>query len=284
MRVDRRNSMTQDMYRGVKRAAIPADRETDIDVLVLTGTDDVFMATRLADRVGVGNAKWVMFAMETFDAERAMQMGLVQQVAPDKELDAVVNELDAVVNALVASAAEGALAGRGVIKDDVNRQLRPHDFRVFHRSIMNPEMRAGMSAFLEKRDPAWPRDRPPPPPPPPPRTGRAGDCSTVIWGAGSAGASGSAVAVVGDEGVDGTGNPRDGRGDDQPADDAPEASGGDQGATDGEVATMGTAVRVDPVGRRGDIGLGQAEVVEIERLPRRDIGPGGQTGLRPPCR
>ena len=231
-RVERRNSMTQDMYRGVKRAAIVADRETDIDVLVLTGTDDVFcvggdmagnatddptlaaefdptdhfpfrhlercsaaviaainglcyaggldlalhcdfaiatasarfrapellrgapdvfMATRLADWVGVGNAKWIMFAMEAFGAERAMQMGLVQEVVPDEEFDAAIESV-------VAGVLKGAPASRGVIKDDINRQLRPHDARVFQRSIMNAEMREGMTAFVEKRDPVWPRD------------------------------------------------------------------------------------------------------------------------------
>jgi enoyl-CoA hydratase/carnithine racemase len=231
-RVDRRNSMTQDMYRGVKRAAIVADRESAIDVLLLTGTGDVFcvggdmagnaiddptlaaewdptdhfpfrhlercsaaviaavnglcyaggldimlhcdfsiakesarfrapellrgapdvfMATRLADWVGVGNAKWIMFAMEAFDAARAMQMGLVQEVVPDDEFDAAVDRL-------VAAVTKGAPASRGVIKDDINRQLRPHDFRVFQRSIMNAEMREGMGAFVDKRDPVWPRE------------------------------------------------------------------------------------------------------------------------------
>lgn len=231
-RPDKRNSMTQDMYRGVKRAAIIADREADIDVLLITGTDDVFcvggdmggnaiddptlaaeldptdhfpfrhlercsaaviaavnglcyaggldlmlhcdfsiahadarfrapellrgapdvfMATRLADWCGVGNARWVMFAMQAFGAERAMQMGLVQEIAP-------ADEFDAAVDALVAAVLQGAPASRSVIKDDINRQLRPHDTRVFQRSIMNPEMREGMTAFLEKRDPVWPRD------------------------------------------------------------------------------------------------------------------------------
>lgn len=234
-RVDRRNSMTQDMYRGVKRAAILADNESDIDVLVITGTDDVFcvggdmagnsiddptlpaewdptdhfpfrhlercsaaviaavnglcyaggldlmlhcdfsivkasvqfrapellrgapdvfMATRLADWVGVGNARWIMFAMEAFGAERAMQMGLVQQVVPD-------DEFEGAVDALVAKVMQGAPASRAVIKDDINRQLRPHDARVFQRSIMNPEMREGMTAFVEKREPVWPRDEQP---------------------------------------------------------------------------------------------------------------------------
>ncbi len=231
-RVAKRNSMTQDMYRGVKRAAVMADRDPLIDVIVITGTDDVFcvggdmsgggiddpslaaewdptdhfpfrhlercsaaviaavngichaggldlllhcdfaiatesarfrapellrgapdvfMATRLADWVGVGNAKWIMFAMEPFDADRAMEMGLVQQVVADDGFDAAVDQL-------VASVSRGAPASRALIKDDINRQLRPHDSRVFQRSIMSPEMREGMTAFLEKRDPVWPRD------------------------------------------------------------------------------------------------------------------------------
>lgn len=231
-RVARRNSMTQDMYRGIKRAAITADRERDVDVLVITGTEDVFcvggdmagnaiddpalgaewdptdhfpfrhlercsaaviaavnglcyaggldlmlhcdfsiatasarfrapellrgapdvfMATRLADWVGLGNAKWIMFAMEAFDAERAMQLGLVQQIVPDDEFDDAVDRL-------VESVTKGAPRSRAVIKDDVNRQLRPHDARVFQHSIMNAEMREGMTAFVEKREPVWPRD------------------------------------------------------------------------------------------------------------------------------
>ena len=230
-RPEKRNAMRQDMYRGVKRAAIVADREPDVDVLVLTGTDDVFcvggdmggasigdptiaaewdptdhfpfrhlercsaavvavvngtchaggldlvlhcdfavaaesatfrapellrgapdvfMATRLADWVGLGNARWIMFAMETFDAARAREMGLVQEVVADDDLEDAVADL---VDGLRA----GAPASRASIKDDINRQLRPHDTRVFQRSIMNPEMREGMTAFVERRDPEWPR-------------------------------------------------------------------------------------------------------------------------------
>jgi enoyl-CoA hydratase/carnithine racemase len=230
-RVEKRNAMRQDMYRGVKRAAIVADKDPDIDVMVLTGTGDVFcvggdmgggsiddptigaewdptdhfpfrhlercsaavvaavnglcvaggldlalhcdiviatqsatfrapellrgapdvfMATRLADWVGVGNAKWIMFAMETFGADRAREMGIVQQVVPDAEFD------DAVAR-LLDGLRFGAPASRAMVKDDINRQLRPHDTRVFQRSIMNPEMREGMTAFIEKRDPEWPR-------------------------------------------------------------------------------------------------------------------------------
>jgi enoyl-CoA hydratase/carnithine racemase len=45
VRIDRthkRNSLTQDMYRGLKRAAIAADGDPELDALCITGTGDVF--------------------------------------------------------------------------------------------------------------------------------------------------------------------------------------------------------------------------------------------------
>jgi enoyl-CoA hydratase/carnithine racemase len=43
-RPDRRNAFTQEMYRGIKRAAIWADREVELDAVCLTGTDEWFGA------------------------------------------------------------------------------------------------------------------------------------------------------------------------------------------------------------------------------------------------
>lgn len=43
-RPERRNAFTQEMYRGIKRAAIWADREAAIDAVCLTGTDQWFGA------------------------------------------------------------------------------------------------------------------------------------------------------------------------------------------------------------------------------------------------
>jgi enoyl-CoA hydratase/carnithine racemase len=232
-RVERRNAMTQDMYRGVKRAAIRADGDPDIDVLCLTGTGPVFasggdmgggrdpidptlavehdptdnfpfrhlercrkpvfaaingichagglnlalysdfavasdqatfrvpellrgapdpyMAARLADYVGVGNARWLLFTASVIDAHEARAMGLIARVVPHDELDAAVAETIAQLKRLAPKTT-------AAIKDDVNRPLRQPDVRIFSRSIMGPEMREGMSAFVEKRDPVWPRD------------------------------------------------------------------------------------------------------------------------------
>jgi enoyl-CoA hydratase/carnithine racemase len=57
-RVDRRNAFTQDMYRAIKRAAVWADEQPELDAVCLTGTDRWFgaggdMAGRAADPDGL---------------------------------------------------------------------------------------------------------------------------------------------------------------------------------------------------------------------------------------
>jgi enoyl-CoA hydratase len=231
-RVDRRNAMTQDMYRGVKRAAIRADGDPGIDVLCLTGTGDVFasggdmaggsagdptlaaehdptdhfpfrhlercrkpvlaaingichagglnlalysdvavasdratfrapellrgapdpyISARLGDHVGAGNARYLLFTAAVIDAHEAQRMGLVGRVVPHEHFEAMVEET-------VAQLARLAPRATAMVKDDMTRSLRQPDVRIFHRSIMGPEMREGMRAFVDKRPPEWPRD------------------------------------------------------------------------------------------------------------------------------
>jgi enoyl-CoA hydratase/carnithine racemase len=61
-RVERRNAYTQEMYRGLKRAAIWADGQAELDAVCLTGTGDWFgaggdMAGRSEDPEGLA-AEW----------------------------------------------------------------------------------------------------------------------------------------------------------------------------------------------------------------------------------
>ena len=61
-RVEYRNAFTQDMYRGLKRAAIWADRQPELDAVCLTGTGDWFgaggdLAGRKEDPDGLA-AEW----------------------------------------------------------------------------------------------------------------------------------------------------------------------------------------------------------------------------------
>ena len=41
-RPERRNACTVEMYHGIKKAAVLAERDPDVDVLLLTATGDVF--------------------------------------------------------------------------------------------------------------------------------------------------------------------------------------------------------------------------------------------------
>lgn len=224
--------MTQDMYRGVKRAAILADGDPELDVLCLTGTGDVFavggdmsgeaedpaglaseldptdhfpfrhlercrkvvlaavnglcyagglnllmysdlsiasdrakfrapelirgapdpwMSARLAAYVGVGAAKYLLYTADVIDAQQAHAMGLVGRVVAHSEFEA---ELEVVLEK-VRNTGPNA---RAMVKEDMNRLLPTPDANLFKRAILSPEMVEGMKAFLEKRDPDWPRD------------------------------------------------------------------------------------------------------------------------------
>ena len=230
-RADRRNAMTQDMYRGVKRAAIHADTNPEVDALCITGTDDVFavggdmaggtddatlaaehdptdhfpfrhlercrvpvfaavngichaggvdlvlysdfaiasdratfrvpellrgapdpfIAARLADHVGIGNARFLLMTAARLDAHEALRIGLVSRVVPHDDLPGAIAETSTALRRL-------APRSTAVLKDDMNRSLRQPDVRIFQRSIMGPEIREGMAAFVEKRPAVWPRD------------------------------------------------------------------------------------------------------------------------------
>ena len=61
-RVEKRNAFTQDMYRGIKRAAVWADRQPELDAVCLTGTGEWFgvggdLAGRAEDPEGLA-AEW----------------------------------------------------------------------------------------------------------------------------------------------------------------------------------------------------------------------------------
>jgi enoyl-CoA hydratase/carnithine racemase len=230
-RPEKRNAITQEMYRGLKRAAVLADGDPELDALCLTGTDDVFasggdmsgqsedpeglameldptdqfpfrhlgrcrktvvaavnglchagglnlvlysdvilasdrarfrvpellrgvpdpwMAARLPAFVGLARAKYLLFTAGELDAHEAAAMGLVAKVVPHETLD------EAVAHALQAIRRTGPKA-RADVKEEMERHVPTADINLFRRSLLSPEMVEGMKAFLEKREPSWPR-------------------------------------------------------------------------------------------------------------------------------
>src|SRR5439155_20858376 len=117
---------------------------------LLRGIPDPFMASRLAAAVGIARARYLFFTAAELTAAEAEAMGLVGKVVPHDQLDAHVEWV-------LTQIARTGPAARASIKRDMNRRLPAADTALFRDSIQSAEMREGMAAFLEKREPRWPR-------------------------------------------------------------------------------------------------------------------------------
>jgi len=91
-----------------------------------------------------------------FDAERALRIGLVHEVAADEAaLDARVDEL---LEDLQAAGPGAARAAKAMIRElrgadpDAARRLT---IERIARQRTSPEGQEGLTAFLEKRPPSW---------------------------------------------------------------------------------------------------------------------------------
>lgn len=230
-RPERRNACTVEMYHGIKKAAVIAEKDPDVDILMLTGTGDVFcpggemggrhegggkidretdwldltpfvqlercpkivlvainglcqggglvmtlmsdlsiaaerarfrvpellrgvadcyLSGRLASRVGVARAKYLLFTAHDFSAAEAAAMGLVSRVVPDADFDSAVAET-------VLQVRHTAPGARRAVKRDLNRRLPRLDLEMFADSLLSEEVAEGFGAFIEKRKPKWVR-------------------------------------------------------------------------------------------------------------------------------
>lgn len=228
-RPERRNACTIEMYHGIKRAAVLAERDPAVDVLVLTGSGDYFcvggemggkheggqpldretdgldltpfvqlercpkmvlvaingmcqggglvmtlmsdvsvasdrarfrvpellrgvadcyLGARLAPRIGVARAKYLLFTAQYFSAADALAMGLVSRVVPHAELDGAVEET-------IRWIRETAPGARTALKRDLNRALPRIDLEMFADSLRGAEVAEGFRAFVDKRPPGW---------------------------------------------------------------------------------------------------------------------------------
>jgi len=230
-RLERRNALTIEMYHGLKKAAVLAERDPDVDLLLVTATGeyfcvggemggrhegsayidretdgidllpfvqfercpklvvvavngvcqggglnmvltsdvsivsdravfrapellrgvaDCFLGARLASRVGLARAKYLLFTAREVPAAEALAAGLVSRVVPHARLEAAVTET-------VGWIRETAPRARAVLKRDLNRHLPAIDFPMFTESLASDEVREGFAAFVEKRPPRWVR-------------------------------------------------------------------------------------------------------------------------------
>jgi methylglutaconyl-CoA hydratase len=98
-------------------------------------------------RIGTGAARRYFLTGERFDAQTALRIGLVHEVAGD--LDAAV---DRVVGELLTSGPEAAREAKRLVRE------RPTGVDTAHiaaRLRTTPEGQDGLRAFLERRKPGW---------------------------------------------------------------------------------------------------------------------------------
>ena len=109
----------------------------------------------LVDHVGPAAAKEIFFTARQFDAEEALQMGLVNRVLPPDELAAYVDEYAATIagNAPLTVLAAKTVIGQ-VLKDAEDRDLDLCQ-QVVDDCFNSEDYQEGRKAFMEKRKPEF---------------------------------------------------------------------------------------------------------------------------------
>lgn len=107
---------------------------------------------RLPDAVGSRLARWLMYTGETLDADRAAEVGLVQQVFDDESFDESAW-------AMGHKMAERSQPGLAFMKRMSRPALDPHGLELEIETaaglIVGDDAREGLAAFNEKRSPKF---------------------------------------------------------------------------------------------------------------------------------
>jgi methylglutaconyl-CoA hydratase len=106
-------------------------------------------------RIGPGHGRALFITGERFGADRAERIGLVHTVVPESELD---HEVGRVVDELLTAAPDGITIAKHLVEDvvyKVPRDVMMHTAETIASKRTDPEGQEGLTAFLEKRTPAW---------------------------------------------------------------------------------------------------------------------------------
>lgn len=107
--------------------------------------------------VGPRAAKALMLLAEPFGPEEAREYGLVQRVVAEEELDAAIDDWLRMIRANAPGALRDAKALVAGLTTSVltRREQRDRVITLAANRRADPEGQEGLSAFLEKRRPAW---------------------------------------------------------------------------------------------------------------------------------
>ena len=106
--------------------------------------------------IGARQARRYFATAEVFDAAEALRIGLLHQVVAAEDLDAAVQrQLDLLARAAPLAASQAKSLVRRVAAGGDGESIDVANAELIGRLRVSPEGQEGLSAFLDKRKPAW---------------------------------------------------------------------------------------------------------------------------------
>jgi len=106
-------------------------------------------------KMGEGKARELFITGERMKAKRAFEVGLVNKVVPDADLDTEVNTL---VDTILTSGPEAVAMAKRLVSNVPMmppEQFKPYTAEMIAKLRVSDEGQEGMDAFLNKRKPKW---------------------------------------------------------------------------------------------------------------------------------
>ncbi|MDR9382448.1 MAG: enoyl-CoA hydratase-related protein [Natronomonas sp.] len=110
---------------------------------------------RLPRLVGEGHAMRLILSGELINAEEAAEIGLVDEVYPETELD---DQIDDLAEAMATKSAVAAEFAKTAVQASSTMSLDEgiaYEAELFSQLFSTDDKNEGIDAFLEKRDPEW---------------------------------------------------------------------------------------------------------------------------------
>ena len=115
---------------------------------------------RLVRQIGLTSAMGLLLTAEAVDAQRALQLGIVNEIVPAGDvLEAakrsarkIIKCAPLAIQATKQCAVEGLHLGSF---EDAMRAQQEGDFEVLEKMIRSEDIQEGLTAFMEKRQPQW---------------------------------------------------------------------------------------------------------------------------------
>ena len=109
---------------------------------------------RLPQLIGMSRAKEMIYTGRYVKAEEALQIGLVNKVCAPEELEKTVEEFAAVIAAKAPYAVRAAKRAINAEYSMAVKHALLHEAELFAPCYATEDQKEGMTAFLEKREPA----------------------------------------------------------------------------------------------------------------------------------